>query len=371
FDNHPPGLRPTAGYPVSGVDPLLFPPSIGSDAAIPGAYGPMSGPLGSASTFSLFGSSGPMHPHQQPQQPQQQHPGLAATGQWPGLATATSHLSQSPLSALLGESSSVAGPLNGAIAREPSVSLGGGLASRQRSRWDFVQPDEASAQAELQSVLGRSNMVGSSILGLGSGVPAVNSSRDLGLFATPIQNDYALGGGPWGSGSGHGSETANAAPFPPPGFGSRKNTETSLQTESQPRSPLASGATPVGSSALGSSGPNTLLSRLIGQSASEMGSIGATSAGDNGLQQASLPLSPSSLSQLQQLQDPAVLSSYMAAAVAAASPQQQAQQLSSLQGQGGRGRADPHVLNSLLARLHLGQSDSESPLSSIGTPQGS
>ncbi|KAJ2853345.1 transcriptional repressor general negative regulator of transcription subunit 4, partial [Coemansia erecta] len=376
FDGHPPGLRPTAGYPVSGVDPLLFPPSIGADTTMTGAYGPVSGePLASNSPFSLFGGS-----HIQQQQ-QQQHSGIAASGQWPGLAaaaTAASHLSQSSLSAFLGESASATASLNGAISRDAtSSSLGGaGLASRQRSRWDFVQPDEASAQAELQSVLGRSSMVNpSSILGLGSqqhyapGVPALNSSRDLGLFATPIQNDYALGGGPWGSGSGLGSENANTAPFPPPGFGSRKNTDTSLQTESRSRSPLGLGATPIGSALGSSAGPNTLLSRLIGQSTSEMSGINAAISGGNGSQPSSL--SPSALSQQHQFQDPAILSSYMAAAVASMSPQQQAQQLSSLQGQGGRGRTDPNVLNSLLARLHLGQADSESPLSSISTPQGS
>ncbi|KAJ2705554.1 transcriptional repressor general negative regulator of transcription subunit 4 [Coemansia sp. IMI 203386] len=362
FDNHPPGLRPTSGYPISGVDPLLFPPSISTDNAMAGAYGSAGGPLNSASPFSLLGG-GQLH------QQQQQNSGIAATGQWSGLAATTSQISQSPLSVLLGEPASGGAAFNGAAPRDSNAHLGFGLASRQRSRWDFVQPDEASAQAELQSVLGRSGMVSSSILGLGSqygpGVPALNSSRDLGLFATPIQNDYALGG-PWGLGSGQGSESASTAPLPPPGFGSRKNTETSLQAESRSRSPLASGATP-----LASTGPNTLLSRLIGQSASDLGGISAAYSGDNSAQQTSL--SPSLLSQPQQIQDPAILSSYMAAAVAAVSPQQHAQQHQqpTLQAQGGRGRADPNVLNSLLARLHLGQADSDSPLSSISTPQGS
>ncbi|KAJ2234510.1 transcriptional repressor general negative regulator of transcription subunit 4 [Coemansia sp. RSA 1722] len=362
FDNHPPGLRPTSGYPISGVDPLLFPPSISTDNTMAGAYGSVGGSLNSASPFSLLGG-GQLHQQQQ----QQQNSGIAATGQWSGLAATTSQISQSPLSVLLGEPASGGAPFNGAAPRDSNAPLGFGLASRQRSRWDFVQPDEASAQAELQSVLGRSGMVSSSILGLGSqygpGVPALNSSRDLGLFATPIQNDYALGG-PWGLGSGQGSESASTAPLPPPGFGSRKNTETSLQAESRSRSPLVSGATP-----LASAGPNTLLSRLIGQSASDLGGISAAYSGDNSAQQTSL--SPSLLSQPQQFQDPAILSSYMAAAVAAVSPQQQQQQQPTLQAQGGRGRADPNVLNSLLARLHLGQADSDSPLSSISTPQGS
>ncbi|KAJ2779061.1 transcriptional repressor general negative regulator of transcription subunit 4 [Coemansia interrupta] len=346
FEGHPPGLRANASYPISSVDPLLFTPSIGSESTAAGAYGRAGGALSQASSFSLFGGV---------------NPAPAASAQWGGLGAASGQFTQSPLSALRGDTPLI----GGALSRDAPISSGIGSASRQRSRWDFVQPDEASAQAELQSVLGRSNSGSISashgVFGSqqGSSVLAFTNSRDLGLFATPVQNDYTLGG-PWGGFGSQGAESVNAAPFPPPGFGGSKAAEGSLQAESRTRSPLVSRATPI-SGVIGSSAPNNLLSRLIGQSGTDLGSTGPSSVSEN---------------DGQQFQDPAILSSYMAAAVAAASPQQQQQQQQQQAQQptqtsrSNSSKTDPNVLNSLLARLHLGQGSAGSPLSPMPLPAG-
>ncbi|KAJ2384218.1 hypothetical protein GGI05_005073, partial [Coemansia sp. RSA 2603] len=338
YEGHPPGLRANASYPISSVDPLLFNPSIGSESTATGVYGRAGGPLNSASPFSLFGGV---------------NQAQASSTQWGGLGSASGQFTQSPLSALRGDTSSIGGSLS---SRDLPISSGIGSASRQRSRWDFVQPDEASAQAELQSVLGRSNSNGGSLSATSgmfgsqqaSAALAFTNSRDLGLFATPVQNDYTLGG-PWSGFSSQGAESVNTAPFPPPGFSGPKTADGSLQTESRTRSPLVSGAT-ASSGIIGSSAPNNLLSRLIGQNGGDLGGT----VSDNGGQQS---------------QDPAILSSYMAAAVSASSPQQQ--QHPTQNSRTNSSKTDPNVLNSLLARLHLGQGNTGSPLSSIGTPQGS
>ncbi|KAJ1893498.1 transcriptional repressor general negative regulator of transcription subunit 4, partial [Kickxella alabastrina] len=337
YDVSYPGARIAAGFPISGTDPLLFPPSVGAESASSAAYGRMGGsggPLDAAtSPFNLFPSS---------------------------------QYSQSPLSALLTDPAS----LVGGSSRDTPISANIGGSSRQRSRWDFVQADEASAQAELQSVLGR----GGSNSNIGHpqaqapGMPVFTSSRDLGMFSTPIQGDYM--GGPWG-GQHADSATANTAPFPPPpGFGGRKLTESSFQAESQARSPLVPGATPVSNGIIGgSTASNTLLSRLIGSAAPDSGGMSGSGNDDSASPSTLLGGYLSQQQQAQSQQDPAILSSYMAAAVAAAGPQQQQQQQQ--HGQVGRTRTDPNVLNSLLARLHLGQGDGGLQLSSMGTPQGS
>ncbi|KAI7830068.1 hypothetical protein BX661DRAFT_96825 [Kickxella alabastrina] len=263
---------------------------------------------------------------------------------------ASSQYSQSPLSALLTDPAS----LVGGSSRDTPISANIGASSRQRSRWDFVQADEASAQAELQSVLGR----GGSNSNIGHpqaqapGMPVFTSSRDLGMFSTPIQGDYM--GGPWG-GQHADSATANTAPFPPPGFGGRKLTESSFQAELRARSPLIPGATPVSNGIIGgSTASNMLLSRLIGSAAPDSGGMSSSGNDDSASPSTLLGGYLSQQQQSQSQQDPAILSSYMAAAVAAAGPQQQQQQQ---HGQVGRTRTDPNVLNSLLARLHLGQGD--------------
>ncbi|KAJ1739441.1 hypothetical protein LPJ58_007082, partial [Coemansia sp. RSA 1591] len=146
------------GYPISSVDPLLFPSA--TDAPSIDASSDASRPF-DAPAFSLFGQS----------------------TQW-GEANGT--YVQSPLSSLLGESNALGAP----IGPLRDVPVGGsGSSSRQRSRWDFAHVDEASAQAELQSVLGRST--GPPIGGtahqamLGPAATSFASSRDLGMFSTP------------------------------------------------------------------------------------------------------------------------------------------------------------------------------------------
>ncbi|KAJ2719168.1 transcriptional repressor general negative regulator of transcription subunit 4, partial [Coemansia sp. Benny D115] len=333
YDGLPGARAPAAGFPISSIDPLLFPPSIGADtSASTAAAAAMAGGFGLVGAaqrdtglpFGSIFSNG-----------QQQQASLSgASSQWSGGLGASGNLNaQSPLSALLTDPAALNGALGlspGApgVPREHPISTSaeaGGSSSRQRSRWDFVQADVASAQAELQLVLGRNGGAGSGLTGslggqhqqqqhqhgaAGAAAPAFASSRDLGMFSTPVYGNYA-GNNPWSLGQQ--SDAGNTAPFPPPGFGSRKLTEGSLmQAESRSRSPMASGDTPVGGGLIGatSSGPNTLLSRLIGQSTAEMGSMfanaGNADTGNN-----------TGYSAAQPFQDPAILSSYMAAAVAA------------------------------------------------------
>ncbi|KAJ2664578.1 transcriptional repressor general negative regulator of transcription subunit 4 [Coemansia sp. RSA 1199] len=270
------GIR-APGYPISSVDPLLFPSAndVPSIDASTDANRPFDAPA-----FSLFGSQ---------------------SAQW-GEASANGPYMQSPLS-LLGESNplgSLIGPL-----RDVPVGGGSGSSSRQRSRWDFAHVDEASAQAELQSVLGRSAgpPIGSAAHQALAGQTSFASSRDLGMFSTPVRNSGGYVGGPWGSIP---PQQSAQAPFPPPGFGNRQS----------------SGALHTDSSALGLGGfgsqsaapASALLSRLMGQHPAPMGD------------------------QLH-AQGPASMAPMMGTLGSVPSEQ--------------RGRSDPNVLNGLLARLHL------------------
>ncbi|KAJ2088957.1 transcriptional repressor general negative regulator of transcription subunit 4 [Coemansia sp. RSA 986] len=257
LDGHSASGMRASGYPASGVDPLLFAPSVSSEApsaGIPDHSG--SGvPLPS---FSLF-SGQPM-------------------SQWSNLAGAVpGGYPQSSLVSLTGEPNVIGAPMAGALREAPGGSGFGQNPSRPKSRWDFAHADEASAQAELQSVLGRGFSGGAAThgqqqtqSGLGMGA-ALATSRDLGMFSTPVQNDYT--NGPWGNAqSSQQRQQANGAmaSFAPPGFGGRHHTENS-RNDVRSLSPLTSGASSmvgagaIGSNTQGSAGPNTLLSRLIGQ----------------------------------------------------------------------------------------------------------
>ncbi|KAJ2576045.1 transcriptional repressor general negative regulator of transcription subunit 4 [Coemansia sp. RSA 1807] len=264
------------GYPISSVDPLLFPSA--TDAPSIDASSDASRPF-DAPAFSLFGQS----------------------AQW-GEANGT--YVQSPLSSLLGESNALGAP----IGPLRDVPVGGsGSSSRQRSRWDFAHVDEASAQAELQSVLGRST--GPPIGGtahqamLGPAATSFASSRDLGMFSTPVRNSGGYVGGPWG-----GVPPQQQAPFPPPGFGSRQSSGA-LHTDS--------GALGFGGFGAQSAAPaSALLSRLMGQ-------------------------------------HPAPMSDQLHAQ----SPASMAPMMGTLGSE--RSRTDPNVLNGLLARLHLNRGDGD------------
>ncbi|KAJ1990627.1 transcriptional repressor general negative regulator of transcription subunit 4 [Coemansia umbellata] len=317
FDGHAAAGMRAPGYPISGVDPLLFPPSVGGGdtATSTGVAGRAGGPPDAPASFSLF-SGQPLT-------------------QWGGSGAASGAYTQNSLNSLLGDASMLGAPAGGSSLSQQSL--------RQRSRWDFAHADEASAQAELQSVLGRGLGGSSGTIGQQQtqAVPGASatlaSSRDLGMFSTPIQNNYATNS--WGgiqAQQRHQMDGASA-PLAPPGFGGRP------RTDGGSLSPLASDTPPIG---IGAIGPNTLLSRLIGQT---------PASSSNGVSNEQ----PQQLSQLV-LQDPSIISSYMTMPNSASSilPQQQQQQ------QQGRGRADPNVLNSLLSRLHLGRGEGESTLHS-------
>ncbi|KAJ2746432.1 transcriptional repressor general negative regulator of transcription subunit 4 [Coemansia sp. BCRC 34301] len=326
FDGHSGLPRNSAGYPAA-ADSLLFPPPLGlAGNAVPtSGYGRMD----SAPQFNMFG-------------------GQPNNAQWGRLGVVPGGYAPTSLSSML------AGPPPlGSLGEAPPPSGGLGAFSRQRSRWDFVHADEVSAQAELQSVLGR----GPSDKGLHSqqqqGPPgSFMSSRDLGMFSTPVQNEYS--GGPWGNRQ---QGDAYTAPHPPPGFGGRQRSDLLRAAESGTQSMLGSGTPPSGSS-------NTLLSRLMGQASNAHDISGANA-------EPSLPLShyPQAQQQQQQFhgyQDPAVPSSFTApAGMNSMQAMASNASLGNVQ-QEARGRGDPNVLNSLLARLHLGQGEGASPLAPMG-----
>ncbi|KAJ2555904.1 hypothetical protein EV175_002165, partial [Coemansia sp. RSA 1933] len=337
------GMR-APGYAPPGVDPLLFAPSVSSEAPSAGIH-THAGSDAPLPSFSLFSG--------------QQMP------QWNSAVGASSGAySQSSLNSLIGESNALGAPIANGTFREPPG--GGGFGQnplRPKSRWDFAHADEASAQAELQSVLGRGFGSGADALGhqqtqpgLGVGAAALASSRDLGMFSTPVQSDYA--GGPWGNlQSSQQRQQANGAmtSFAPPGFGGRHHAE-GLQNDARSLAPLAPGASlmagvgAIGNNAQGPAGPNTLLSRLIGQPP-------GTSSNNSSITNEALPNAMNyHQQQLSQLgfHDPS-----MAAAPGltgtAPLPQQQHQQQ-------GLGRADSNVLNSLLSRLQMGRGDGEAAM---------
>ncbi|KAJ2694829.1 transcriptional repressor general negative regulator of transcription subunit 4 [Coemansia sp. IMI 209128] len=347
FDSHVGGPRNPSGYPVSAVDPLLFPPMVmGSNDVSSVGYGRMD----AAPQFNAFGG-----------QP---------NAQWGRLGMAPGGYAPTSLSSVYGGPPALGPPPMGLLGEAPPPVGSFGAFSRQRSRWDFVHADEASAQAELQSVLGRGSNDRSTHLQQQQqqqGPPASSfmSSRDLGMFSTPVQNDYS--GRQW-VGSGQLGE-GYAAPHPPPGFGGRQRSDLMRTSEPSALPTLGSDAPPDG--AIGA-GPNTLLSRLMGQAS---GGLEVPSAGgESGPPTSHYPMGPQ---QFQGHQDPAILSSYAAPLASMSSmgnmqqtaiqslPQHQQQQQ-----QQARGRGDPNVLSSLLARLHLGQGDGASPQAAIGSQAG-
>ncbi|KAJ2102927.1 transcriptional repressor general negative regulator of transcription subunit 4, partial [Coemansia sp. S100] len=346
FDGHVGGVRNPAGYPVSSVDPLLFPPMgmDGNDVSSAG-YGRMD----SAPQFSVFGG-----------QP---------NAQWGRLGMMPGGYAPASLSSVLAGPPALGPPSMGSLGEAPSSTGRLGAFSRQRSRWDFVHADEASAQAELQSVLGRGpgdkNAHHQQQQQHGPPAGSFMSSRDLGMFSTPIQNDY---GRQWGGGGQQGD--GYAVPHPPPGFGGRQRSDLMRATESSALPMLGSGTPPGG--VIGG-GSNTLLSRLMGQTSSGLDVSGAS--GESGLPASHYPMSQSQ--QYHGYQDPAILSSYAAPPVSMNSMQAMASnasmgnmQQAAIQQQQARGRGDPNVLSSLLARLHLGQGEGSSPLAAMGSQAG-
>ncbi|KAJ2404045.1 hypothetical protein GGI10_005607, partial [Coemansia sp. RSA 2530] len=251
FDSHVGGPRNPSGYPVSAVDPLLFPPMVmGSNDVSSVGYGRMD----AAPQFNAFGG-----------QP---------NAQWGRLGMAPGGYAPTSLSSVYGGPPALGPPPMGLLGEAPPPVGSFGAFSRQRSRWDFVHADEASAQAELQSVLGRGSNDRSTHLQQQQqqqGPPASSfmSSRDLGMFSTPVQNDYS--GRQW-VGSGQLGE-GYAAPHPPPGFGGRQRSDLMRTSEPSALPTLGSDAPPDG--AIGA-GPNTLLSRLMGQAS---GGLEVPSAG--------------------------------------------------------------------------------------------
>ncbi|KAJ2861620.1 transcriptional repressor general negative regulator of transcription subunit 4 [Coemansia aciculifera] len=342
FDGHVGGIRNPAGYPVSSVDPLLFPPmGMGSNDISSAGYGRMD----SAPQFSVFGS-----------QP---------NTQWGRLGMVPGGYAPTSLSSVLVGPPALGPPPMGSLGEAPPSTGGLGAFSRQRSRWDFVHADEASAQAELQSVLGRGPGDKSAHSQQQQqhqhGPPAGSfmSSRDLGMFSTPIQTDYS--GRQW-SGSGQQGE-GYAVPHPPPGFGGRQRSDLMRAAESSALPMLGSGTPPGG--VIGG-GSNTLLSRLMGQTSSGLDVSGAS--GESGLPASHYPMAQSQ--QYHGYQDPAILSSYAAPPASMNSMQAMASNASMGNMQQARGRGDPNVLSSLLARLHLGQGEGASPLAAMGSQAG-
>ncbi|KAJ2349795.1 hypothetical protein GGF43_004366 [Coemansia sp. RSA 2618] len=320
------GIR-APGFPISGVDPLLFSTSATND---PAASGRLGGPFDAPSQFSLFGSQAPT--------------------QWGEPGPANGPYTQTPLSSLLADSNPLGPPIG--VSREMSVGSGSGSSSRQRSRWDFAHVDEASAQAELQSVLGRSAGPPIGALGQqpvhGPAATSFASSRDLGMFSTPVRGGGGyMSNGPWGSippqQQHHQHQQGVApAPFPPPGFGSKQSSGT-LHTESSPMAAFGPGV--HGGNQSIAPGSSALLSKLMGQQ-HQMPALG-----DDGVMLHNAGFPPHQQMQQHQMQDPAIMMSQMVPTGTGTPGSSGSDQQ--------RGRADPNVLNSLLARLHLSRGDSD------------
>ncbi|KAJ2009892.1 transcriptional repressor general negative regulator of transcription subunit 4 [Coemansia thaxteri] len=343
FDSHYGVNRSAGGYPMSAADPLLFPAMGGSDASSAAGYGRVDG----TSQFSMFGGQ--------------------AGAQWgERLGMAPGGYAPTPLSSVIGGSSAgFAAPVGGGAIGEGPAGGGMGAFSRQRSRWDFVHADEASAQAELQSVLGR-GAGDRSMQALGPPAGSFASSRDLGMFSTPVQHDYL--GRQWGGGQ---QADGYMLPYPPPGFGGRQQQQHTdfMSVAEPPNSQAALGAsTPpvgaIGTGALnGGGGTSNLLSRLMGGQATSNGlDMPGVSA------ELAFPTSnyPQSMSQHQQYPDQAILSSFMApgagsgispTGLASASAMQSMASNNIMQQQQTHGRGDPNVISSLLSRLHLGSGE--------------
>ncbi|KAJ1958626.1 transcriptional repressor general negative regulator of transcription subunit 4 [Linderina pennispora] len=318
-------------FPISGVDPLLFPPSsAGGVSGSSSLFGAASAAGTASSVFDPFAAQSP-----------------SAAAQWGAAKSpaASSSYMQSPLSALIGGESR-----DGQIPT-PATPFGG----RQRSRWDFASNgnvDEASAQAELQSVLNRGAPASSS-------GPGFTSSRDLGLFSTPAPpSSFSWGSGPPTNtvlGNPHGQHQSGGVPAPPPGLGGAGQRSDgalrSMATNTPPGilPPSSGGAPPM------TSGPGTLLSRLMGQSMD--GGAVETAASSQLFQQQQ--------QQGGQFQDPAILSTHMGAMAGGLGGHQQYQQQ-----QQQANRSDPNVLNSLLARLQLGGASAGMTMQQQASPLG-
>ncbi|KAJ2364207.1 hypothetical protein H4S02_010939, partial [Coemansia sp. RSA 2611] len=124
FDSHVGGPRNPSGYPVSAVDPLLFPPMVmGSNDVSSIGYGRMD----AAPQFNAFGG-----------QP---------NAQWGRLGMAPGGYAPTSLSSVYGGPPALGPPPMGLLGEAPPPVGSFGAFSRQRSRWDFVHADEASAQA--------------------------------------------------------------------------------------------------------------------------------------------------------------------------------------------------------------------------------
>ncbi|KAJ1939915.1 hypothetical protein FBU59_003966, partial [Linderina macrospora] len=189
-------------FPISGVDPLLFPPSSAGGASGSSSLFGAGSAVGAGATSSVFDPF------------TAQSPSATQWGAVNSSAVNSAYL-QSPLSALIGNDNPIAAPL--------STSSTAPFGGRQRSRWDFASNgnvDEASAQAELQSVLNRGLPVSPS-------GPGFTSSRDLGLFSTPAPpGNFSWGSGPLANtvlGNPHGQQQQQqqqpgGAPALPPGL---------------------------------------------------------------------------------------------------------------------------------------------------------
>lgn len=343
------GAGGSSGFAMSnGMDPLMFPSdasmSINSanaaSSASAGSFGIFadgSGSVHNPSSIDFMNAAGSANQQQLPQH-----------HTW-----GYSQPQITPLSSLLTDSSSLnqsfSGGSNGGVGMTRTASSS---STRQRSRWDFVQQqsqaDEASAQQELQSVLGR-------------GGPFSGNSRDLGLFATPIQGDYnSNNNNLLSSISGRSSTSmAAAAPFPPPGFGSRQQqVSASSPLGTLPPSQLNVGAPPPSaplSAGLLSSGHNTtttsatssaLLSRLMSQQpSSPLGGLVDSTTSSSFYHPSLSPPQQQSL-----YQDPAILSTSMAPGMPPPQPPGTLPPSSRV----GQTKGDSNALNSLLAKLQLG-----------------
>ncbi|KAJ1966503.1 transcriptional repressor general negative regulator of transcription subunit 4 [Dipsacomyces acuminosporus] len=362
-----------SGFPVSNADPLLFPPSASGQSS--SLYSRANSGLG-ASSLAFDPFAGP------------------SASPW-GTANAAGSIARgrSPLSALFSDTASLSPSLGGGNRDLPASTGLPSYSSRQRSRWDFAYADEASAQAELQSVLGRGP---GSLGGLqqqqqqqqpphAPNMPPFISSRDLGLFSTPVSSGNQNSLPSWGR---HQSdslvsqhqqhqhqqrESGPSTPFPPPGFGATRLGDAGkgevdgldrLTSSTPSAGMVGSNNTP----SIGA-GQNMLLSRLIGQTGgSDLGAPSGLSmplAPPPGMSSDGSASTPAMLGyplqhqQQQPFQDPAILSSYMNAAAGSAPSVGQQQQ---------QNRADPLVLNSLLARLQLGRTtDSNSNAAGAGS----
>ncbi|KAJ2858315.1 hypothetical protein GGI22_003337, partial [Coemansia erecta] len=119
-----PGMR-APGYPTSGVDPLLFAPSVSGEAPAAGIPGRIASDIPLPS-FSLFSG-------------QQLPQWSSGSGAVPG-----AYLPQSSFNSIIGEPNALGAPMTGAFRdQKPGSSGFGQNPSRPKSRWEFAHADEA------------------------------------------------------------------------------------------------------------------------------------------------------------------------------------------------------------------------------------